>query len=228
MSNFPIKIYQKIHSNTPKNKAYGLSSPSDSKKFYDEWAPRYDTDFYNDIDRENYGYPKKLADIYFSLANRKNTPIADIGCGTGALGKHFKGTNFVIDGFDISSGMLIEARKKRYYRNLYECDITKSKDLPKEKYRGLISCGAFTFGHLGPLYLSGVVGMLKKGGLGVIGVNKEYFITCSFENEIFSLKASGVIKNLRFYEEPTDSKKTGEDLRKLKDAEINKMFVFAV
>jgi len=209
-----------------KNKAYKLSSPKDNKAFYNDWASRYDTDFYDDIDRENRGYPKKVADIYFRMAKNYNTPIADIGCGTGALGKHFMSTNFIIDGFDISSGMLSEAKKKGYYRNLHECDLTKTEQLPKQKYRGLISCGAFTFGHLGPAYLSGIIQMLKKGGLGVLGVNKGHYLKNGFENEIRNLESSGVLNNLKFFEQPTSSEKTIKDIKTLKNNEINKMFVF--
>ena len=182
-----------------KSKAYKLSSPKDSKAFYNDWASRYDTDFYDDIDRENRGYPKKVANIYFQMAKNDNTPIADIGCGTGALGKHFMSTNFIIDWFDISSGMLSEAKKKGYYRNLYECDLTKTEQLPKQKYRGLISCGTFTFGHLGPAYLLGIIQMLKKGGLGVLGVNKGHYLTNGFENEIRNLESSSVLNNLKFF-----------------------------
>ena len=209
-----------------KSKAYKLSSPKDSKAFYNDWASRYDTDFYDDIDRENRGYPKKVADIYFRMAKNYNTPIADIGCGTGALGKHFMSTNFIIDGFDISSGMLSEAKKKGYYRNLHECDLTKTEQLPKQKNRGLISCVAFTFGHLGPAYLSGIIQMLKKGGLGVLGVNKGHYLKNGFENEIRNLEYSGVLNNLKFFEEPTSSEKTIKDIKTLKNNEINKMFVF--
>ncbi len=39
-----------------KSKAYSLLTPSDNRTFYNEWASRYDSDFYDDIDRENYGY----------------------------------------------------------------------------------------------------------------------------------------------------------------------------
>ena len=209
-----------------KSKAYNLSSPRDNKAFYNDWASRYDTDFYDDIDRENHGYPKKVADIYFRMAKNSNTPIADIGCGTGALGKHFMSTNFIIDGFDISSGMLSEAKKKGYYRNLYECDLTKTEQLPKQKYRGLISCGAFTFGHLGPGHLLGIIQMLENGGLGVLGVNKGYYVKNGFENEIRKLESSGKINNIKIFEEPTSSKKTIKDIKTLKNEEINKMFVF--
>ena len=44
-------------------------------------------------------------------------------------------TNFIIDGFDISSVMLSEAKKKGYYRNLYERDITKAEQLPKRNIK---------------------------------------------------------------------------------------------
>ena len=62
-----------------KSKAYKLSWPRDNKAFYNDWASRYDTDFYDDIDRENRGYPKKVADIYFRMAKNDNAPIANIG-----------------------------------------------------------------------------------------------------------------------------------------------------
>ena len=90
-------------------------------------------------------------------------------------------TNFIIDGFDISSVMLSEAKKKGYYRNLYERDLTKAEQLPKRKYKGLISCGAFTFGHLGPAYLSGIIQMLKNGSLGILGINKECCMKNGFD-----------------------------------------------
>ena len=135
-------------------------------------------------------------------------------------------TNFIIDGFDISSVMLSEAKKKGYYRNLYERDLTKAEQLPKRKYKGLISCGAFTFGHLGPAYLSGIIQMLKNGGLGVLGINKECYMKNGFESGIRALESSGKINSPKFFEEPTNSEKTIKDIKSLKCNEINKMFVF--
>ena len=48
-----------------RSKAHNLSSPRDNKAFYNDWASRYDADFYDDIDRENHGYPKRLLTSIF-------------------------------------------------------------------------------------------------------------------------------------------------------------------
>ncbi|MFL2827540.1 MAG: hypothetical protein ACJ0BS_05870 [Paracoccaceae bacterium] len=68
--------------------------------------------------------------------------------------------------------------------------------------------------------------MLKKGGLGVLGVNKGHYLKNGFENEIRNLESSGVLNNLKFFEQPTSSEKTIKDIKTLKNNEINKMFVF--
>ena len=46
-----------------------------------------------------------------NLAELKHSPIADIGCGTGVLGEEFIGTDIILDGYDISSGMLVRLWK---------------------------------------------------------------------------------------------------------------------
>jgi len=68
--------------------------------------------------------------------------------------------------------------------------------------------------------------MLENGGLGVLGVNKGYYVKNGFENEIRKLESSGKINNIKIFEEPTSSKKTIKDIKTLKNEEINKMFVF--
>ena len=90
----------------------------------------------------------------------------------------------------------------------------------------MISCGAFTFGHLGPAYRSGIIQMLKNGGLGVLEINKECYMKNRFESEIRALESPGKLNSPKFFEEPTNSEKTIKDIKSLKSDEINKMFVF--
>ena len=208
-----------------KENAYKLVSPEDHREFYDDWANTYDEDF---IKKENYRYPKKITNIYIELANSNHTPIADIGCGTGVVGRYFKGTDFLIDGYDISNGMLIEARKKNFYRELYELDITESEKLPKSKYNGIISCGTFTFGHLGAEYLINIIEMLDKGGLGVIGINKAHFTKSNFKEEVKSLESSKKINEVRILEEPIYSDEALENVNNIQDDEIANILTFKV
>ena len=90
----------------------------------------------------------------------------------------------------------------------------------------MISCGAFTFGHLGPAYLSGIIQMLKNGGLGVLGISKECYMKNGFESGIRALETSGKINSPKFFEEPTNSEKPIKDIKSPKRKKINKMFVF--
>ncbi|MFL2822522.1 MAG: class I SAM-dependent DNA methyltransferase [Paracoccaceae bacterium] len=181
-----------------KEEAYKLASPGDHKEYYNKWSGKYDKEF---VESENYKYPEKISKLFMNLAELKHSPIADIGCGTGVLGEEFIDTDMVLDGYDISSGMLAEAKKKKVYRNLYECDITKENILPTGSYGGVISCGTFTFGHLGPEYLFRVIQMLYQGGLGVIGINKAHYLSKGFGKEIKFLESTGKIYNVKIFEE---------------------------
>ena len=206
-----------------KEEAYKLSSPGDHKKYYDKWSEKYDEEF---VESENYKYPKKISKLFTTLAELKHSPVADIGCGTGVLGEEFIGTDIILDGYDISSGMLAEAKKKKVYRSLFECDITKENVLPTAAYGGVISCGTFTFGHLGPEYLVRVIQMLQEGGLGVIGINKAHYLSKGFDEEIRILESTGKIYNVKIFEELIYSDREFFEEKNIKDDEVSNILTF--
>ena len=206
-----------------KEQAYKLTSPRSHKNYYDQWASKYDKEF---VEAENYKYPEIIANIFRKISKNNHAIIADIGCGTGALGEQFFEEKFVLDGFDISSKMLAEAKRKNVYRELIECDITKPKKLPFESYDGVISCGTFTLGHLGPEYLKRIIDMLVEGGLGVIGINKAHFFNESFENVILEMEAKKQIKKVSFFESEIYSNDTGKILFDIPNERISKILTF--
>jgi hypothetical protein len=93
--------------------AYRLQTPADHQSYYDAWAATYDADF---ALASGYRPPRAVAQAFLELAGPQDTPIADIGCGTGLLGISLGLPD--VDGFDISSGMLAAAARTAAYRHL--------------------------------------------------------------------------------------------------------------
>ena len=206
-----------------KEEAYKLLSSHAHKTYYDKWAKNYDKEF---VREQKYEYPFKIAKVLTSLDGSAYSPIADIGCGTGVLGEVLKELNLDIDGFDISTGMLIEAEKKKVYRNLIECDITDEAQVPSSAYRCIISSGTFTIGHLGPDYLSVVIKMLKNGGLGIIGINKKHFLEANFGNEIRLLEQKGKISQVKIIDEAIYTLDNSSDLSTIPTSNVASILTF--
>ncbi len=194
-------------------KAYSVKTPEDSRKLYAEWAATYNDTF---IKANDYVYPRTIAQKF----DEKIPPtdvikVADIGCGTGAVGSFLTNLrpNISIDGFDISPEMLAEAaRIKRInnspvYNDLIEVDLTS--ELPNRSYDAMISAGTFTHGHLGPETLISLTKLVRINGWFVIGINAQHFELRGFDAMLRKTHQSGIISEARLHEEqvygPTSS-----------------------
>lgn len=157
--------------------AYLLETPVDNKRYYDKLADTYDQDFAQEL---GYVLPDVVADTYRSLVKSVDTPIVDIGCGTGLLGKALDSTDLVIDGIDISDAMLAYSRATGVYRDLLNIDLTVSIANFRNKYGSVLSSGTFTHGHLGSEALVNLLDMAKPGGLFVIAINQSHYESKGF------------------------------------------------
>ena len=187
-----MKVYSR-------DEAYTLANSADHRDYYDKWAKTYDQDF---VEETKYIYPRKIRDVLNLRAEAKDLTIADIGCGTGLIGTELQGGKWVIDGFDISAGMLEEAGKKGVYRDLIRLDLKNEKDYPSTKYSAVVSCGAFTLGHLGPDVLKKMLTLCADQALCVIGVNLEHFETLGFQSTFSELQSQKKIKNFEIVSVP--------------------------
>jgi predicted TPR repeat methyltransferase len=173
--------------------AYKLNSPDDNVAYYKAFASTYDSAFAAQL---GWNTPRVIAKIYLSQA-RGDVPIADIGCGTGYVAMELGVPREHIDGMDISSDMLVIAKQKNLYRDLYEVDLTGSLDRISNNYGAVLSAGTFTHGHVGPEPLKNLLKIARSGGLFIIGVNQSHFDKQNFssvlnvlvdENKIGALK----------------------------------------
>ncbi len=183
--------------------AYKLSTPEDNAEYYDAFASTYDMDF---ADALGWHYPAAIAAAYRDAATKADTPIADIGCGTGFVASALDFPREHIDGIDISAKMLRVSEEKELYRSLYKVDLTKALDVIANDYGAVLSAGTFTSGHLGPGPLESLLDIARANALFVIGVKKAFFQEAGFEPVLRDMEARGLIKGLQVAEVPMYAK----------------------
>ena len=168
--------------------AYSLKTPEDSKKLYKKWAKTYDEDF---ALNSNYLSPKKISIFFNKHAKNTDTPILDVGAGTGLVGEFLYRTgNKKIIGIDISSEMLEQAKLKGCYSSLMKADVTKRIPLKNNSIGAVVSAGTFTHGHVGPDAFDELLRITKPGGLFVLSINSKVFIKNGFKEKFFKIKNS--------------------------------------
>jgi len=183
--------------------AYKLSTPDDNVEYYNAFAASYDTDF---ADTLGWHYPAAIAAVYRDAATANDTPIADIGCGTGLVASALNFPREQVDGVDISAEMLRVSEEKQLYRSLYKVDLTKSLDEITNDYGAVLSAGTFTSGHLGPEPLESLLDISRANALFVIGVKKAFFQEAGFEPILRDMETGGLIKDLQVAEVPMYAK----------------------
>ena len=174
--------------------AYEINGPQDAKRLYGAWAETYDSSF-----GTGWGFvaPRLIAELYLA-ARKGDAPILDIGAGTGLVAEHLKGA--VVDAFDITPQMLEIAEGKGIYRTLIEGDLLAPLPLEDGSYGGVISCGTFTHGHVGPACLPELLRVTRPGGLFVCGTIPAVVDGMGFGSALARLQAKGAITPLRFAE----------------------------
>lgn len=177
-------------------RAYALSNVESARKFYDEWASRYD----NDTVTDGYTGPTESVKAIVKFIGPKDMPSAtflDAGCGTGLVGVLLAREGAAtIDGLDLSPGMLKKARNTGVYRSLGEADLSKPVAKPDETYDVLACVGTLTHGHVGPKALPEFVRVVNHGGLVVATVIEAIWESGGYQAEVERLAASKQVEVL--------------------------------
>ena len=162
-------------------------SPEAIKKFYADWAEKYNED------TKNWRYSAPVHALYL-LKNIKQQNqiifdpddyeinIMDAGCGTGFMGQTLADAGYKnIVGFDISQDMTDIAETLGIYNSLHG-NIDINAPIPQEwekKFDCTISVGVFTPGHVSPEALSQLAIMTRNGGTIIVSTRVAY---CESEN----------------------------------------------
>ena len=131
------------------------TSAAQCRVLYDQWASTYDRDLTDPS--QGYVAPANAAKAILSHNHQGRdgrSTILDAGCGTGLSGiavRDALGSEVIIDGIDVSSGMLEIASKANVYRRLEIADLSQPLSIPNEVYDVVVCVGTLTGGHVGPV-----------------------------------------------------------------------------
>jgi predicted TPR repeat methyltransferase len=168
--------------------AYALRTPDDNRRFYAEWAARYDADF---AGKMAYRTPRLVARALVAAGGCG--PVLDVGAGTGLVGVALAAEGVApVDGIDLSPEMLQVARGKGCYRNLLQADLTAPLAALPGPYAGMTSAGTFTRGHLGPEVLAPLLGAMAPGAVLAFTVHEAIWESLDFEGFLERLPLRGV------------------------------------
>lgn len=174
VSNATMSTDRKIKEGSYLAKAYDLKSVDAARDLYDEWADTYG----KDMDDASYIAPALAAAALAAALAAHLQPegsegllakarILDAGCGTGYCGVSLSKLGArLIDGADLSPGMLEHARKTGVYGELKTADLSRPiAEVPSGSYDAVICVGTLTHGHVGPAALSEFNRLVKSPGV---------------------------------------------------------------
>ncbi|WP_264211723.1 class I SAM-dependent DNA methyltransferase [Leisingera thetidis] len=172
--------------------AYALSTPEHSRRLYADWAGTYDQDF---AAGQDYLLPGLTAKAFAAAGG--TGPVLDVGAGTGLCGQALRALGVEpVDATDISAAMLAEALRKDVYRDVIEANLLEGIPVPRGSYRGVVSSGTFTHGHLGPEVLPVLLRVAAPDTWFALSVNTRFYGKAGFAAAFERLRRGQWIKHL--------------------------------
>lgn len=142
------------------------AAPQYVRAVFDVFAPGFE----ETLASLSYSVPHKIIHVlnqFFSQEEMQNSRILDAGCGTGLCGVLLAKSypDSLIDGVDLSVGMLRQAEKKKVYNQLVEDDLVHYLQCSELLCKVIIAADVLTyFGDLSEVF-SSVYSALQKGGV---------------------------------------------------------------
>jgi predicted TPR repeat methyltransferase len=171
---------------------YAAGSPAQVAAAYDRWAETYEAD----MAASGYRHPTIALALLARHLPRGAGPILDAGVGTGLMGQFLPLVGYgMVDGLDLSAGMLAVAARKGVYRTLQQLALGGPLPYQDRTFAGVVSTGVFTTGHVGAEALPELIRICARGGVIVLTVKGTVW-EAGFEAALGALQADGRIRML--------------------------------
>lgn len=161
-------------------------------------------------DRLAYRVPEELSERLEQRAGQNLGEVLDLGCGTGLVGECLAGRSVAVDGVDLSAEMLLKARARDCYRQLYLAEIGQFLDESEQRWQTVTAADVFIYhGKLDELLVKihraltpgGFFGFsveaIAGGGFDVDPMSGRYRHSQTYLNE--TLQAAGLL-DTRFFD----------------------------
>ena len=152
---------------------------------YDDLATSYDDALDTDIS------PERAVEVltrHCALDQR----VLDAGCGTGKVGHLLQDVGYRnVEGLDISSGMLDEARKKNCYVALHQGVMGESLGFADDTFDAVISVGVFARRHAPSSSFDELIRITRPGGHIVFTLRPEFYVASDFKEKLSALTTAG-------------------------------------
>ncbi len=168
------------------DKIYALEDDGDVRSFYDQAAGDYDEILLAQV---GYVSPTVCAQAMAQFLTDKQTPLIDLGCGTGLAGEALAALGYShIDGVDFSTEMLAIAQARGCYGRLSLADLNTGTNIPEGSYAAAVSVGVFGQ-HVLPEALGEAIRVVEPGGIFCFSVNERAFDDYGFRAKVDALVA---------------------------------------
>jgi predicted TPR repeat methyltransferase len=150
------------------DKAYGARDADSTRELYDDWSASYEAE----VAENGYVTPGRCAEALALHLKDKTVPILDFGCGTGLSGLALRGAGFeTIDGVDLSSEMLAQAKAKTIYRSLAQIGPDTPLSHQPGDYAAIAAIGVIGAGAAPIAVFHKLMRGLGSGGLLLLSFN---------------------------------------------------------
>ena len=178
---------------------YSVARGDEMRRYYDDWADSYDSD----LEQNDYRTPARCAQALARFVPDRAAPVLDFACGTGISGEAMAEAGFtVIDGTDISDGMLHKARSKGVYRELWLCAADRPLDTGGRDYTAIVAVGAIGAGAAPVENIDAAIAGLPTGGVFIVSLNDHTLQDPAYEARINAAAKDGRIEILQAEDGP--------------------------